>query len=511
MTKSGGLFPTTHLRRVDGIIIVGAGLAGLFCALKLAPRPVTVLSAADLGAGACSAWAQGGIAAAVSDGDTLESHLQDTIAAGAGLVDERMARLMIGEGPERIQDLLSYGVPFDHDLHGKLLLSREAAHSQARIIRVSGDKAGAAIMQALIAAVRATPSIHLLEGFVAEELLTKGKSVTGLVARPLYGHAANTVTFRTKALVLATGGIGHLYSVTTNPRESSGSGLGMAVRAGAFIRDAEFVQFHPTALDAGLDPAPLMTEALRGEGAILVDGKGKRFMQKIHKDAELAPRDIVARAVFERTRKTGVFLDARKSPGKNFAKNFPTVFAACQKAGLDPSKEVIPVAPAAHYHMGGLATDANARTTLDNLWAIGEVACTGVHGANRLASNSLLESVVFAARAAEDIKHLHLDPQTRTVEEIVGLDASQENPDEARFQRLRRIMNGNVGVIRSQDSLQAALHEIETLQAEAMTSAFRNNLVAATCMTKAALERRQSIGSHYRADAAKSESEKNAA
>lgn len=499
MTRAD-LFPTSQIKRVDDIIIVGAGLAGLFCALKLAPRPVTILSAADLGAGASSAWAQGGIAAAVSDGDTLEAHLADTIAAGCGLVDERVARLMIAEGPERIQDLLSYGVPFDHDLKGKLLLSREAAHSAPRIVRVSGDKAGAAIMQALIAAVRATPSIHLLEGYVAEELITEGKGATGLVARPLYGSAANTVTFRTKAIILATGGIGHLYALTTNPRESAGSGLGMAARAGVTLRDAEFVQFHPTALNAGLDPAPLMTEALRGEGATLVDADGKRFMLSLHKDAELAPRDIVARAVFEQNKKGGAFLDARTAIGDKFSEKFPTVFAACTHAGIDPSKELVPVAPAAHYHMGGVATCANGRTTLDGLWAIGEVACTGVHGANRLASNSLLESIVFAARAADDIKHLHLDPQTRPVQDIVGLDERIEDPDEQRFQTLRKVMSEHVGVVRNETGLNKALDAINALTKEAQTSAFKNVLEAAKCITLAALLRKESVGAHFRED-----------
>jgi L-aspartate oxidase len=508
---SSDLFPTTRLHRADDIIIVGAGLAGLFCALKLSPRPVTILSAADLGAGASSTWAQGGIAAAVSDGDTLGAHLADTIAAGCGLVDERMARLMISEGPERVQDLLSYGVPFDHDLKGKLLLSREAAHSAPRIVRVSGDRAGAAIMQALIAAVRAKPHIHLLEGYVAEELIAEGKSVTGLIARPLYGRAANTITLRTKAVVLATGGIGHMYVMTTNPRESAGSGLGMAARAGATLRDMEFVQFHPTALNAGLDPAPLLTEALRGEGATLIDKEGKRFMPAIHKDAELAPRDIVARAVFEQNRKGGAFLDARTAIGKKFAEKFPTVFAACQRAGIDPSKEPAAIAPAAHYHMGGVSTCANGRSTLDGLWAIGEVACTGVHGANRLASNSLLESVVFAARAAEDIKHLHQDPKTRPVKDPVGLDERTEDPDEQRFQNLRKIMSEHVGVIRVDAGLRRALENIDVLAKEAETATFKNIAEAAKRITLAALARKKSLGAHFRSDSAGAEGAKHAA
>ena len=311
------------------ILIIGGGLAGLFCALKLAPRPVTVLASAPIGEGASTAWAQGGIAAAVAEGDTAEAHARDTIAAGAGLVDEDVARGMAEEAGERVHDLLSYGVPFDKDLQGRLAVSREAAHSARRIVRVQGDMAGGAIMAALADAARKTPSIHVMEGLSAEELIVAQCAIMGAKARDAAGRL---VTLPASAVVLATGGIGHLYAVTTNPSEARGIGLAIAARAGALLADTEFVRFHPTAIDIGRDPAPLATEALRGDGALLVNGKGERFMRKLHPDGDLAPRDVVARGVFaEIAAGRGAFLDAREAIGEFSWRAFPPSMQAARR------------------------------------------------------------------------------------------------------------------------------------------------------------------------------------
>jgi L-aspartate oxidase len=483
------------------ILIVGGGLAGLFCALKLAPRRVTIVAPAPLGSGASSAWAQGGVAAAIGEGDTPEKHTQDTLAAGAGICDREIVQGMTLEAAARIDDLLAYGVPFDKDVEGRLAQSREAAHGERRIIRVRGDTAGRAIMQALIARVRATPSIEVIEDRTAEDLITHNGRVIGVMLRDPEGRREKLAA---GATILATGGIGHLYRVTTNPAEARGLGLAMAARAGAIIADAEFVQFHPTAIDIRRDPAPLASEALRGEGATLVNRDGVRFMADLHPDAELAPRDIVARGVFaELQAGRGAFLDARQHPGARIMDDFPALAEICMSAGVDPALDVIPVCPAAHYHMGGVWTDARGRTSIGGLWAIGEVASTGVHGANRLASNSLLEAVVFAARVADDLaagdeRQFDIAPVESFLRSRVPQHPSIEQPHLE--ERLRDVMAAHCGVVRDGAGLRRALGVIGALEQEARDQLIKNMCAAALMVAAAALAREESRGGHYRTD-----------
>ncbi len=479
------------------VVIVGGGLAGLFCALKLAPRPVTVISAAPLGEGASSAWAQGGIAAAVAEGDSAEAHAADTIAVGGGIVDEDVALGLAREAGARIHDLLAYGVPFDRDLEGKLAVSREAAHSARRIVHVQGDMAGKAIIAALVDAVRKTPSIKVIEGYVAEALLTDGDTVSGLQLRKAADATAKPIMLAARAIVLATGGIGHLYAVTTNPVEASGLGMAIAARAGAIIADPEFMQFHPTALNVGRDPAPLATEALRGEGATLVNGKGERFMLALNPLGELAPRDIVARGVFDEIAAgRGAFLDAT-SLGAHLAEKFPGFHAKCLSAGLNPTTQPIPIAPAAHYHMGGIAVDRHGRTSLKGLWAGGEVSSTGAHGANRLASNSLLEAVVYAARIAQDIDGTTFAAPALRLAETTPRNCAMPPLTEA---NLRTMMASHVGVVRNGDQLVEAVQAFAAVERDTGNIALRNMATTALIVAASAWSRRESRGAHFRSD-----------
>ncbi|OKO71156.1 L-aspartate oxidase, partial [Bradyrhizobium sp. AS23.2] len=436
---------------------------------------------------------------AVAEGDSAEAHAADTIAVGGGLVDEAIALGIAREAAPRIHDLLAYGVPFDRDLEGRLAVGREAAHSARRIVHVRGDGAGAAIIAALSQAVRQTPSIRLIEGFVAEALLTEDGAVTGLQLREAGNPAARPILLAARAVVLATGGIGHLYAATTNPLEASGSGLAIAARAGAVIADPEFVQFHPTAIMVGRDPAPLATEALRGEGATLINGHGERFMVAHHPLAELAPRDIVARGVFaEIAGGRGAFLDAREALGTRFGQKFPTVHPSCIAAGIDPATQAIPIAPAAHYHMGGIAVDRRGRSSIDGLWAGGEVSSTGAHGANRLASNSLLEAVVYAARIAEDIAGRFIPSPARPSDMLVTPCSSE--PDAAAVKRLRAMMSAHVGVIRDADGLAEAVRSFAALECETTSIAVRNMATSALLVAAAAWMRCESRGAHFRSD-----------
>ena len=482
----------------DRVVIVGAGLAALYAALDLAPRPVLMISPEPLGHGASSAWAQGGVAAAMDPADSPAAHAADTVKAGAGIVDPEVAAMVAEVARHHILDLTSRGTPFDRSPGGGYVLSREAAHSAARVVRVQGDQAGRQIIETLVAAVRATPSVQVLEGAAAVRLELEGGRVTGIWLAAADGGPA--VLVRTPAILLAGGGSGGLYAHTTNPPRIRGQVLGLAARAGAVIADPEFVQFHPTAIDIGADPMPLATEALRGEGAVLIDRDGHRFMTALHPDAELAPRDIVARAIFAETmagRRPA--LDTRAALGPRVLSGFPAVAETCREAGIDPVTQPIPVAVAAHYHMGGIATDRAGQTSLPGLWAIGECSSTGLHGANRLASNGLLEALVFARAAAGDIARGLPVSKAPPVE--VALPPGRAPLSPAALQRLRQTMTAHVGVRRTATGLRHALRAIAQIEAEtAGDEVFANMTATATLIAAAALLRQESRGGHFRDD-----------
>ena len=475
--------------RHDGPLIVGGGLAGLSAALAAGPAKVLLVTPAPLLEACASAWAQGGVAAALADDDTPESHATDTQAAGAGLVEPGAVRELTGDGRETIEWLAALGAPFDRTADGGFALGLEAAHSRARVARVGGDGAGRAILSALVAAVRAAPHIEVWEDARLSGLM---KDVGGRVCGAVVMRGGRRVEVSAPAVVLATGGIGGLYAVTTNPAALSGEGLALAALAGAEVLDPEFVQFHPTALDVGLDPAPLATEALRGAGARLIDRDG-RFLLGDAADADLKARDMVARAVAAAIAEgRGAFLDARGAIGARFPEAFPAVFAACMRAGIDPREQPIPVAPAAHYHMGGIAADADGRTTIAGLFAVGECAATGVHGANRLASNSLLEAAAFGRRAgrAAAAERPSGSPVAERIEGGPSLSVEA-------MAELRAAMSAGAGVVRDEAGLRrliATLDRLEAMRPGALA------LITARLVAEGALARRESRGGHWRAD-----------
>ncbi|WP_274424988.1 L-aspartate oxidase [Chelativorans sp. YIM 93263] len=467
-------------------VIIGGGIAGLLTALHLSPDPVVLLTRAPLGAVSSSELAQGGLAASIADDDSPALHMADTMTAGAGLCDPQIVRQVTEAAPDAIATLERFGVCFDRGSDGTLSLGLEAAHSRKRIVHASGDGTGREIMRALAEAVRKTPSITVFEHVEARRLLLADGIVCGVLAQSGNGP----ITFPTNRVVMATGGIGGLFEDTTNPIGCWGQGLLMAARAGAALVDLEFIQFHPTALDGAGRPMRLVSEAVRGEGAVLIDETGRRFLGDTP-GAELAPRDVVTRGVAAHMRKGHrVFLDARKAIGSGFPERFPAINGFCHEAGIDPVCEPIPIRPAEHYHMGGIAVDGQGRSTVAGLWACGETASTGLHGANRLASNSLIEAAVFARKIAESV----VDTPAGTVRRPPPIDVPLP-PDLA---AIRPIVSQSLGVVRSGEGLCYGIETLLPLAEE--ESADADPAALALLIAVAALRRTESRGAHHRLD-----------
>ncbi|MET7934762.1 L-aspartate oxidase [Streptomyces sp. NPDC005322] len=502
------------------VVVVGSGVAGLTVALRCAAAgaKVTVVTKARLDDGS-TRWAQGGIAAALGEGDTPGQHLDDTLVAGVGLCDEQAVRTLVTEGPDAVRRLIATGARFDaDDTTGEILLTREGGHHRRRIAHAGGDATGAEISRALVEAVRAA-GIDTVENALVLDLLKDASGRASGVTLHVMGEGQHdgVGAVRADAVVLATGGMGQVFSATTNPAVSTGDGVALALRAGAEVSDIEFVQFHPTVLWLGPEAEgqqPLVSEAVRGEGAYLVDADGVRFMRGQHELAELAPRDIVAKGIMRRMQEQGaehMYLDARHFGARMWEQRFPTILAACRAHGIDPVTEPIPVAPAAHYASGGVRTDLHGRTTVPGLYACGEVACTGVHGANRLASNSLLEGLVFAERIADDITARPVPEATPTPAPPAG---GPLLAPEARY-AIQRIMTGGAGVLRSAESLARAAAELDTVRYDAVEALRRdgktaepgvdtweatNLLLVARVLVAAALRREETRGCHWRED-----------
>ncbi|MEV7231558.1 L-aspartate oxidase [Polymorphospora sp. NPDC051019] len=498
------------------VVVVGSGIAGLTAALHLreAGLHVTVVTKVNIDDGS-TRWAQGGIAAVLDPLDSPAAHASDTEIAGVGLCDPAAVRVLVEEGPSRVRELIRMGAEFDRHPDGSLMLTREGGHRANRIVHAGGDATGAEVQRALHAAVGRDPWIRLVEHALVLDLLRAADGrACGITLHVLgEGSEDGVGAILARAVVLATGGLGQVFAATTNPVVSTGDGVALALRAGAAVTDVEFVQFHPTSLvitDAGGAPRaqqPLVSEALRGEGAHLVDAAGRRFMVGRHELAELAPRDVVAKGIHRVMLADGtdhVFLDARHLGREFLEHRFPTIVASCRAAGVDPVTDLIPVAPAAHYASGGVRTDLYGRTSIPGLYACGEVACTGVHGANRLASNSLLEGLVFSRRIAEDIRRdlpaqadpVPADPAEREAGWVV--DPQIRLP-------LQRAMTRGAGVLRSADTLAGTAADLVRLGAGRSTPRTAsweatNLLTIASVLVGAAYRRRETRGCHWRDD-----------
>ncbi|NDK28822.1 L-aspartate oxidase [Streptomyces sp. TR1341] len=508
------------------VVVVGSGVAGLTAALRCEAAGLTtvVVTKARLDDGS-TRWAQGGIAAALGEGDTPEQHLDDTLVAGAGMCDETAVRLLVTEGPGAVRRLIETGAHFDESSEGGLALTREGGHHRRRIVHAGGDATGAEISRALVEAVRAR-GLRTIENALVLDLLTDAEGRTAGVTLHVMGEGQHdgVGAVHAPAVVLATGGMGQVFAATTNPSVSTGDGVALALRAGAEVSDLEFVQFHPTVLFLGTDAEgqqPLVSEAVRGEGAHLVDADGVRFMAGQHELAELAPRDIVAKAIMRRMQERDaehMFLDARHFGAEMWEHRFPTILAACRANGIDPVTEPIPIAPAAHYASGGVRTDDHGRTTVPGLYASGECACTGVHGANRLASNSLLEGLVYAERIVADIvAERAADGLRARVPEPVPHPDEPAHPllaPESRF-AVQRIMTQGAGVLRSAESLGGAAEQLQRLHTDAQdaldvhgktaepgvdTWEATNLLCVARVLVAAAQLREETRGCHWRED-----------
>jgi L-aspartate oxidase len=483
-------------------LVIGSGVAGLHTAWRASAHgSVTVLTKRTLFDSA-TAYAQGGIAAALGAGDSPELHREDTLAAGAALCDREAVQVLVDEGPARVRELQAAGARFDLDPDGDFKLGKEAAHSRHRIVHAHGDQTGAEVARTLVAKVQEARSIQVQEMARVLDLLLVEDEFGVQCAGVRASISGRPVEIVADATVLATGGCGQIFRYTTNPQVATGDGFAMAHRAGARLADMEFVQFHPTALDTPENPLALISEAVRGEGAILLNGRGQRFMPSRHKLAELAPRDVVAREIFREQQAHGrVFLDATKL-GEGFLTRFPGISALCRARGIDPRYEPIPVTPAAHYMMGGVVTDLAGRSSLSRLYAVGEVARTGVHGANRLASNSLLEGLVFAERVARDLVHT---PEELAIPEPTSWDvpplddrgAAQVAADE-----IRQIMWDHASIARTAPGLRRCLSALQRVGERLPPGATeeRNLLTTATLVAEASLLRKESRGGHFRSD-----------